>query len=146
MAKKKCAPSFVSKWWCTLFFANFYCSKRWKVLYFPLPYGFSDPPTTLLTFLCISLSPSEARKYSKKSTRKLVNRAIFSVSILVIWKLKWNLNYFKQTKAKQRCLNEHCLLQVAQINCTANLNFGLMCKKAKPCWVLSTNFLFLFSW
>ena len=30
--KKKCAPSFVSKWWCTLFFANFYCSKRWKVL------------------------------------------------------------------------------------------------------------------
>ena len=39
------------------------------------------------------------------------------------------------------------LLKVAQINyisrnqlhCTANLNFGLMCKKAKHCWALSTN-------
>ena len=80
-------------------------STRWGSLcpphyYLPLPHGFLDLPTTLLTFLCISLSPSEARKYSKKSTRKLVNRAIFSLSILVIWKLKWNLNYFKQTKAK----------------------------------------------
>ena len=33
-----------------------------------------------------------------------------------------------------------------QLHCTANLNFGLMCKKAKYCWDLSTNFLFLFSW
>ena len=33
-----------------------------------------------------------------------------------------------------------------QLHCTANLNFGLMCKKAKHCWALSTNFLFLFSW
>ena len=45
------------------------------------------------------------------------------------------------------------LLKVAQINyvstnqlhCTANLNFGLMCKKAKYCWALSTIILFLFS-
>jgi hypothetical protein len=45
-------------------------------------------------------------------------------------------------------------LKVAQINyvsrnqlhCTANLNFGSMCKTAKHCWALSTNFLFLFSW
>ena len=27
-----------------------------------------------------------------------------------------------------------------QLHCTAKLNFGLMCKKAKHCWVLSTNF------
>ena len=32
-----------------------------------------------------------------------------------------------------------------QLHCTANLNLGLMCKKAKHCWALSTNFLFLFS-
>ena len=32
-----------------------------------------------------------------------------------------------------------------QIYSTANLNFGLMCKKAKHCWALSTNFSFLFS-
>ena len=32
-----------------------------------------------------------------------------------------------------------------QLHCTANLNFGLMCKKAKHCWALSTNFSFLFS-
>ena len=46
------------------------------------------------------------------------------------------------------------VIKVAQINyvsknklhCTANLNFGLMCKKAKRCWALSTNFSFLFSW
>jgi len=39
-------------------------------------------------------------------------------------------------------------LKVAQINyvsrnqlhCTANFNFGLMCKKAKHSWALSTNF------
>ena len=31
IGKKKCASSFVSKWWCTLF-ANFYCSERRKVL------------------------------------------------------------------------------------------------------------------
>ena len=45
------------------------------------------------------------------------------------------------------------LIKVAQINyvsrnqlhCRANLNFGLMCKKAKHYWALSTNFLFLFS-
>ena len=45
------------------------------------------------------------------------------------------------------------VLKVAQINyvsriqhhCTANLNFDLMCKKAKHCWALSTNFSFLFS-
>jgi hypothetical protein len=45
------------------------------------------------------------------------------------------------------------LLKVAQINyvsrnqlhCTANLNFGLMCKKAKHCWALPTNFLILLS-
>jgi hypothetical protein len=45
------------------------------------------------------------------------------------------------------------LLKVAHINyvsrnqlhCTANLNFGFMDKKAKHCWALSTNFLFLFS-
>ena len=28
-----------------------------------------------------------------------------------------------------------------QLDCTANLNFGLMCKKAKNCWALSTNFI-----
>ena len=33
-----------------------------------------------------------------------------------------------------------------QLHCTANLNFGLMCKKTKHCWALSTNFLILFSW
>ena len=33
-----------------------------------------------------------------------------------------------------------------QLDCTANLNFSLMCKKAKHCWALSTNFSFLFSW
>ena len=46
------------------------------------------------------------------------------------------------------------MLKVAQINyvsrnqlhCTAHLNFGLICKKAKHCWALSTNFLILFSW
>ena len=46
------------------------------------------------------------------------------------------------------------LVKVAQINyvsrnhlhCTANLNFGLIFKKAKHCWALSTNFSFLFSW
>ena len=27
-----------------------------------------------------------------------------------------------------------------QLHSTANLNFGLMCKKAKHCWALSTNF------
>jgi hypothetical protein len=32
-----------------------------------------------------------------------------------------------------------------QLHCTANLNFGLMCKKANHCWALSTNFSFLFS-
>jgi hypothetical protein len=32
-----------------------------------------------------------------------------------------------------------------QLHCAANLNFGLMCKKAKHCWALSTNFSFLFS-
>ena len=32
-----------------------------------------------------------------------------------------------------------------QLHCTVNLNFGLMCKKAKYCWALSTNFSFLFS-
>ena len=32
-----------------------------------------------------------------------------------------------------------------QLHCTENLNFGLMYKKAKHCWALSTNFLFLFS-
>ena len=45
-------------------------------------------------------------------------------------------------------------LKVAQVNyisrnqlhCTANLNLGLMYEKAKHCWALSTNFLFLFSW
>jgi hypothetical protein len=45
------------------------------------------------------------------------------------------------------------LVKVAQINyvsrnqlhCTANLNFGSMCKKAKHCWALSTKILFLFS-
>ena len=45
-------------------------------------------------------------------------------------------------------------LKVAQINyvlrnqlhCTAKLNFGLICKKAKHCWALSTNFSFQFSW
>ena len=53
--------------------------------------------------------------------------------------------------------NSRCswiVVKVAQINyvsrnqlhCTANLNFGLMRKKAKHCWALSTNFLFLFSW
>ena len=44
------------------------------------------------------------------------------------------------------------LLKVTQINyisrnqlhCRANLNFGLMCKKAKHYWALSTNFLFQF--
>ena len=46
------------------------------------------------------------------------------------------------------------IIKVAQINyvlrnqlhCTANLNFGLMYKKAKHCCALSTNFLFLFCW
>ena len=46
------------------------------------------------------------------------------------------------------------LVKVAQINyvsrnhlhCTANLNFGLIFKKAKHCWTLLTNFSFLFSW
>ena len=33
-----------------------------------------------------------------------------------------------------------------QLHCKANLNFGLMYKKAKHCWGLSTNFLFLISW
>ena len=33
-----------------------------------------------------------------------------------------------------------------QIHCTANLNFGLMFKKAKHCWALLTNFLILFRW
>ena len=45
------------------------------------------------------------------------------------------------------------LVKVAQINyvsrnqlhCAANLNFGLMLKKAKHCWALSPNFSFLFS-
>ena len=45
------------------------------------------------------------------------------------------------------------LVKVAQINyvsrnqlhCAANLNFVLIYKKAKYCWALSTNFLFLFS-
>ena len=32
-----------------------------------------------------------------------------------------------------------------QLHCTANLNFGLMYKKAKHCWALSTKILFLFS-
>ena len=32
-----------------------------------------------------------------------------------------------------------------QLHCRANLNFGLMCKKAKHCWTLSPNFSFLFS-
>ena len=32
-----------------------------------------------------------------------------------------------------------------QLHCTENLNFGLMYKKAKHCWALSTNFLFLCS-
>jgi hypothetical protein len=32
-----------------------------------------------------------------------------------------------------------------QLNYTANLNFGLMCKKTKHCWVLSTNFSIQFS-
>ena len=48
---------------------------------------------------------------------------------------------------------------MAQINyvsrnqnyCTANLNFGLMCKKTKHCWALSTNIFYfcsadIFSW
>ena len=46
-----------------------------------------------------------------------------------------------------------CLLKVTQINyvsrnqlhSTENLNFGLMGKKAKHCWALSTNFLVQFS-
>ena len=46
-----------------------------------------------------------------------------------------------------------CRLKVAQTNyvsrnqlhCTANLNFGLMCKRAKHCWALPTNFSFQFS-
>ena len=33
-----------------------------------------------------------------------------------------------------------------QLHSTANLNFGLMGKEAKHCWVFSTNFSFLFSW
>ena len=33
-----------------------------------------------------------------------------------------------------------------QLHHTENLNFGLMCKKAKHCRALSTNFYFLFSW
>ena len=45
------------------------------------------------------------------------------------------------------------LVKVAQINsvsrnhlhCTANLNFGLIFKKAKHCWAWSTSFSFLFS-
>ena len=32
-----------------------------------------------------------------------------------------------------------------QLHCTAILDFGLMYKKTKHCWALSTNFLFLFS-
>ena len=32
-----------------------------------------------------------------------------------------------------------------QLHSTANLNFGLMGKKAKHCWALSTNFSILFS-
>ena len=58
-----------------------------------------------------------------------------------------------------KCVEQACwvlqasLSKVAQINylsrnqlhCTTNLNFGWMCKKAKHCWALSTNFLFLFS-
>ena len=32
-----------------------------------------------------------------------------------------------------------------QLHCRANLNFGLISKKAKHYWALSTNFLFLFS-
>jgi hypothetical protein len=32
-----------------------------------------------------------------------------------------------------------------QLHCTANLNLGLICKKAKHCLALSTNFSFLFS-
>ena len=33
-----------------------------------------------------------------------------------------------------------------QLHSTTNLNFGLMGKKAKHCWALSTNFLVQFSW
>ena len=52
---------------------------------------------------------------------------------------------------------KHLTSKVGQINyvsrnqfhSTANLNFGLMCKKAKHCWALSTNFsvqLIVFLW
>ena len=32
-----------------------------------------------------------------------------------------------------------------QLHCAANLNFGLICRKAKQCWALSTKFSFLCS-
>ena len=33
-----------------------------------------------------------------------------------------------------------------QLHSTANLNFGLMCKKEKHCWAFSANFSVQFSW
>ena len=49
----------------------------------------------LLTFLCISLSPSEARRYSKKSIRNPVKSCIFSGSAFEICNRRgkyWNIN------------------------------------------------------
>ena len=66
------------------------------------------------------------------------------------WNVKRDAKYDLMSKE-----NLKRTLKVAQINyvsrnqlhCTANLNFGLMCKKAKHCWAfLSTNFSFLLSW
>ena len=71
------------------------------------------------------------------------------------------LSFFNEKHVKDNSCLETCLTfsqlsgqkMLAQINyvswnqlhCTANLNFGLICKKAKHCWALTTNFSFLFS-
>jgi hypothetical protein len=72
----------------------------------------------------------------------------FRRTIFIIYIFFFKLQFFKHFITKSEPLKVAQINYVSrhQLHCTANFNFGLMCKKAEYFWALSRNFSFLFSW